>query len=66
MNKQIIIPEERILTKIFLIRGEKVIVDVHLAEVYGVETRTLKQAVKRNLSRFPSDFMYVLTESEIE
>jgi len=66
MNKQIIIPEERILTKIFLIRGEKVILDVHLAELYGVETRTLKQAVKRNLSRFPSDFMYVLTESEIE
>ena len=66
MNKEIIIPEERILTKIFLIRGEKVILDVHLAELYGVETRTLKQAVKRNLSRFPSDFMYVLTESEIE
>ena len=58
MNKEIIIPEERILTKIFLIRGEKVILDVHLAELYGVETRALKQAVKRNSGRFPPDFMY--------
>jgi hypothetical protein len=66
MNKEIIIPEERILTKIFLIRGEKVILDVHLAELYGVETRALKQAVKRNSDRFPPDFMYVLTELEIE
>jgi hypothetical protein len=66
MNKEIIIPEERILTKIFLIRGEKVILDVHLAELYGVETRALKQAVKRNSGRFPPDFMYVLTELEIE
>ncbi|WP_295797466.1 ORF6N domain-containing protein [Mucilaginibacter sp.] len=66
MNKEIIIPEERILTKIFLIRGEKVILDVHLAELYGVETRALKQAVKRNSGRFPPDFMYVLTEQEIE
>ena len=66
MNKEIIIPEERILTKIFLIRGEKVILDVHLAELYGVETRALKQAVKRNSGRFPPDFMYVLTEREIE
>jgi len=66
MNKDVIIPEERILTKIFLIRGEKVILDVHLAELYGVETRALKQAVKRNSGRFPPDFMYVLTELEIE
>lgn len=66
MKNEAIIPEERIVTKIFLIRNEKVILDVHLAELYGVETRALKQAVKRNLSRFPPDFMYELTESEVE
>jgi hypothetical protein len=66
MNKEIIIPEERILTKILLIRGEKVILDVHLSELYGVETRALKQAVKRNPDRFPPDFMYILTEEEVE
>ena len=59
------IPEERIIKKILLLRGEKVILDVHLAELYGVETRALKQAVKRNASRFPDDFMYELDEKEI-
>ena len=54
---KIIIPEERILNKIILIREEKVILDVHLAELFGVETRALKQAVRRNLARFPNDFM---------
>ena len=54
---KIIIPEERILNKIILIREEKVILDVHLAELFGVETRALKQAVRRNLDRFPNDFM---------
>ena len=63
---KIIIPEERILNKIIQIREEKVILDVHLAELYGVETRTLKQAVKRNLGRFPDDFMFELTENEID
>jgi len=66
MNKDVSIPEERILRKIILIRGEKVILDVHLAELYGVETRALKQAVKRNLDRFPPDFMYELTAQEVE
>lgn len=66
MNKDVSIPEERILRKIILIRGEKVILDVHLAELYGVETRALKQAVKRNLGRFPPDFMYELTAEEVE
>lgn len=61
-----IIPEERIINKILLLRGEKVILDVHLAELYGVETRALKQAVKRNINRFPEDFMYELEEVEIE
>jgi hypothetical protein len=61
-----IIPEERIINKIVLLRGEKVILDVHLAELYGVETRALKQAVRRNRNRFPADFMYELEELEIE
>jgi hypothetical protein len=65
MATNISIPEERILSKIILIRSEKVILDVHLAELYGVETRALKQAVKRNSKRFPGDFMYELTEDEI-
>lgn len=65
-KKQVVIPEERILNKILVIREEKVILDVHLAELYGVETRVLKQAVRRNLDRFPEDFMYELTDVEID
>ncbi|MEN8249689.1 MAG: ORF6N domain-containing protein [Bacteroidota bacterium] len=59
-------PEERILNKILLIREEKVILDVHLAVLYGVETRALKQAVRRNINRFPDDFMFELTAKEID
>lgn len=51
---------------IVLLRDEKVILDVHLAEMYGVETRVLKQAVRRNIERFPEDFMFELTEEEIK
>ena len=65
MEKEIV-PQERILKKIILLRNEKVILDVHIAELYGVETRVLKQTVKRNLNRFPPDFMYELTENEID
>jgi hypothetical protein len=46
-------------------RGEKIMLDFHLAELYGIQTRALKQAVKRNLNRFSSDFMFELTEDEI-
>jgi len=53
-----------IQSKIFEIRGYRVMLDFHLAEMYEVETRTLKQAVKRNLDRFPSDFMFLLTKDE--
>lgn len=53
-----------IQSKIFEIRGKRVMLDFHLAEMYEVETRTLKQAVKRNLKRFPDDFMFSLTENE--
>jgi len=52
--------------KIFIIRGEKVMLGMHLAELYGVETRVLNQAVKRNINRFPEDFAFVLNDSEAE
>ncbi len=59
-----IIPQEVIQQKIFLIRGQKVMLDNDLAELYEVETRALNQAVKRNIKRFPSDFMFQLNQSE--
>ena len=62
----VLIPEERIASKILLLRGEKVILDFHLAELYGIETRSLKQAMKRNLDRFPKDFMFTITKEEID
>lgn len=61
-----LLPEERIIRRIVMLREEKVILDLHLAELYGVETRTLKQAVRRNMERFPEDFMFTLTEKEID
>jgi hypothetical protein len=65
MSKSLI-PNERILSKIIVMRDEKVILDVHLAELYGIETRALKQAVRRNIDRFPRDFMFELTDNEID
>ena len=56
---------QKIETKIYEIRGQKIMLDFDLARLYNVETRALKQAVKRNLARFPSDFMFVLTKKEI-
>jgi len=53
-----------IQNKIYIIRGQRVMIDRDLAEIYGVETRVLNQAVKRNIERFPEDFMFQLTESE--
>ncbi len=61
-----ILPSERIANKIFLLRDEKVILDLHLAELYQIETRVLKQAVRRNISRFPEDFMFEITDIEID
>ena len=57
---------ELIEKRIFFLRGEKVMIDRHLAELYGVETRTLKQAVRRNSRRFPEDFMFILGKKEFE
>lgn len=59
------IPEEVIMSKIYLIRGLKVMLDMDLAELYGVETKQLKRAVRRNISRFPSDFMFELSSEEL-
>jgi len=63
-NTAVLIPDERIMDKIYLIRGQKVMIDRDLAELYGVETKRLKEAVKRNLFRFPGDFMFELTKEE--
>jgi hypothetical protein len=61
MNKDAaLIPMERIQNLIFLIRGEKVMLDSHLAELYGVDTGTLNRAVKRNTERFPEDLCFNL------
>lgn len=60
-----LIPMERIEKKILLIRGKKVLLDRDLAELYGVETKVFNQAIKRNLQRFPSDFMFQLTHKEL-
>jgi hypothetical protein len=64
--RKTLIPAEKIENKIFLIRGEKVILDKDLAKLYEVETRTLIQAVKRNIERFPQDFMFQLTKKEFD
>jgi hypothetical protein len=58
------LPTEIIASKIYLVRGQKVMLDRDLAELYGVQTRVLKQAVRRNIDRFPSDFMIELTQKE--
>ncbi|HBR80946.1 MAG: KilA-N, DNA-binding domain protein [Candidatus Uhrbacteria bacterium GW2011_GWF2_44_350] len=59
-----IVPYEQIEGRIYLLRGKKVMLDRDLARLYGVETKVLNQAVRRNLERFPSDFMFVLSEVE--
>ncbi len=66
MGELFIIPDEIIISKIYLFRNQKVIIDSDLADMYGVETRVLNQAIKRNLKRFPSDFMFQLNEDEFE
>jgi len=63
---QSLTPVEKIENKILLLRGEKVMLDRDLAGLYGVETKVLNQAVKRNKERFPDDFMFQLTRMETE
>ena len=66
MSKSIINQDVLIENKIFSIRGHKVMLDKDLAEMYGVETRRLNEQVKRNIDRFPLDFMFQLTQIEFE
>ena len=66
MRKQSLLPslpDEIIINKIYLIRGQKIMIDRDLAALYGVATKVLKQAVKRNIERFPEDFMFEMTVS---
>ena len=65
-NNQLMIPDEVIIGKIYLIRGMKVMLDRDLAALYQVETKRLKEAVRRNISRFPLDFMFELTAEEFQ
>ena len=60
------IPEETIISKIYQIRDHRVMIDRDLANLYGVETKVLKQAVKRNIDRFPEDFMFEMTVEEFQ
>jgi hypothetical protein len=65
-NNNLMLPDEIIMNKIYLIRDQKVMTDRDLAELYGVETKVLKQQVKRNIERFPGDFMFELTKEEFD
>ena len=64
MSEPSLIPIRRIERKILLLRREKVMLDFDLAELYGVETKALNQGVKRNLERFPADFMFQVSKEE--
>jgi hypothetical protein len=66
MSNEIIIPDEIISSKIYLIREQKVMLDKDLAELYTVETKQLKRQVRRNMERFPEDFMFELSQQEFE
>ncbi|MCK4257308.1 ORF6N domain-containing protein, partial [candidate division WOR-3 bacterium] len=66
IDNQTIVPIEIIEKRIYLFRGKKVMIDSHLAELYGVQTKVLVQAVKRNIDRFPKDFMFQLTKDEFD
>jgi len=65
-NENIQLPDEVILNKIFVVRGQKVMIDRDLAGLYEVETRILNQAVRRNETRFPEDFMFQMTRGEMQ
>lgn len=66
MNDSVTIPDEIITSKIYLIRNLKVMIDKDLAELYAVETKQLKRQVRRNIERFPEDFMFELNQQEFE
>ncbi len=66
MNSSIAITDDTVVNRIYLIRGKKVMLDRDLADMYGVETKRLNEQVKRNEERFPPDFMFQLSEEELE
>ncbi len=66
MSREISVPNEVIISKIYEIREQKVMLDRDLAELYGVDTKVLKQAVRRNINRFPEDFMFEMNKQEFE
>ena len=61
-----IVPDEFVMSKIYLLRGQKVMLDRDLSELYGVETKRLKEAVRRNITRFPEDFMFEMNSDELD
>ena len=63
---QVLVAEQKILNRIYVVRGMKVMLDEDLAEMYSVETRRLNEQVKRNIKRFPKDFMFTLTQKEFD
>lgn len=63
---QALVEEQKILNRIYVLRGQKVVLDRDLAELYGVQTKVFNQSVKRNIERFPRDFMFTLSEKEWE
>jgi phage regulator Rha-like protein len=63
---QALVLEQKILNRIYVVRGEKIMLDRDLAELYGVETKRLKETVKRNIERFPKDFMFEMTDGEFK
>ncbi|MGG9961201.1 ORF6N domain-containing protein [Ferruginibacter sp. SUN106] len=66
LSKSVAIADEIIMNKIYAVRGQKVMIDRDLAELYQVETKVLKQAVRRNIRRFPGDFMFEMNAKEFE
>ena len=65
-NNEILVPDEVVMNQIYNIRGLKVMLDRDLAELYGIETKILKQTVRRNIPRFPEDFMFEMTTQELQ
>ncbi|MES2872382.1 MAG: ORF6N domain-containing protein [Bacteroidota bacterium] len=65
-KRTVAIPDEVVWNKIYFIRDQKVMLDRDLAELYGVETKVLKQAVRRNIARFPKDFMFEMSREELQ
>ena len=63
-KNELIVPDEVVMNKIYIIKGLKVMIDRDLAELYAVETKVLKQGVRRNINRFPPDFMFEMSEKE--